>query len=105
MRVSWWDRLLIGIAPQWGLERVRARATAQLAERHFEAASVGRRTSGWSRRLTDANAAASGATLGYLRAQARDLVRNNPWARRGLRRILTSTVGWGIKPKATGRGS
>lgn len=71
--------------------------------RHYESASSGRRTSGWNRSLTDANAAASGTTLAYLRAQARDLVRNNPWARRGLRRIITNTVGWGIKPKATGR--
>jgi lambda family phage portal protein len=103
IRISWLDRALIAIAPEWGLRRVRARATAQLAARHFEAAAVGRRTSGWSRQMTDANAAASGATLGYLRTQARDLVRNNPWARRGLRRILTSTVGWGIRPKASGR--
>lgn len=73
--------------------------------RHFESASVGRRTSGWSRRGTDANSAAGGATLSYLRAQARDLVRNNPWAKRGLRRIVTNTVGWGIRPKATGRGA
>lgn len=71
--------------------------------RHFEAASAGRRTDGWHRLGTDANAAAAGATLSRLRAQARDLVRNNPWARRGLRRIVTNTVGWGIRPKATGR--
>ncbi len=31
------------------------------------------------------------------------MVRNNPWARRGLRRLVTNTVGWGIRPKATGR--
>lgn len=73
--------------------------------RHFEAASFGRRTDGRSRRTTDANTAASGATLSILRAQARDLVRNNPWARRGLRRICANTVGYGIRPKATGRGS
>jgi lambda family phage portal protein len=73
--------------------------------RHFEAASVGRRTEGWPRKLTDANAAASGQSLAYLRAQARDDVRNNPWARRGLRRIKTSTVGWGIRPKAMGHGA
>jgi lambda family phage portal protein len=95
------DRIITAIAPKWGASRARARLMA----RHFEAASAGRRTSGWPRRLTDANAAASGATLGLLRAQARDLVRNNPWARRGLRRIKTSTVGWGIRPKATGRGA
>lgn len=105
MNVSWWDRFLISVAPDWGLRRVRARATAQLMARHFESASAGRRTSGWSKRTTDANSAASGATLSTLRAQARDLVRNNPWARRGLRRIVTDTVGWGIKPKAKGRGA
>lgn len=55
--------------------------------------------------MTDANSAASGATLSYLRAQARDLVRNDPWARRGLQRLVTNTVGWGIRPKATGRGA
>jgi lambda family phage portal protein len=97
--VNWIDRLILWIAPSWGRSRVMARVMA----RHFEAASVGRRTSGWSRMTTDANRAAGGATLSRLRAQARDLVRNNPWARRGLRRIVTNTVGWGIKPKANGR--
>lgn len=76
---------------------------ARLQARHFEAASFGRRTDGWSRRATDANAAAGGQTLSLLRAQARDLVRNNSWARKGLRRIVGNTVGWGIRPKPTGR--
>jgi lambda family phage portal protein len=97
--MNWIDRLILWISPSWGRSRVQARVMA----RHFEAASVGRRTDGWSRTNTDANRAASGATLSRLRAQGRDLVRNNPWARRGLRRIVTNTVGWGIKPKATGR--
>lgn len=95
------ERMIMAVAPRWGLKRAQARLMA----RHYEAAAVGRRTSGWSRRMTDANAAASGATLAYLRAQARDLVRNNPWARRGLRRLVTNTVGWGIVPKAKGRGA
>lgn len=93
------DRLITWVAPTWGANRARARLVA----RHFEAASFGRRTDGYSRRATDANAAASGPTLSILRSQARDLVRNNPWARRGLRRICSNTVGWGIRPKATGR--
>lgn len=92
------DRLITWFAPQWGATRVRARAMA----RHFEAASSGRRTDGWYRLGTDANAAAAGNALNTLRAQARDLVRNNPWARHGLRRIVANTVGWGIRPKATG---
>lgn len=97
--MNWIDRFILWISPSWGRSRVMARVMA----RHFEAASVGRRTDGWSRTNTDANRAAAGATLTRLRAQARDLVRNNPWARRGLRRIVTNTVGWGIKPKASGR--
>ncbi len=101
LKMSLFERAIMAIAPRWALARARARLMA----RHFEAASVGRRTSGWSRRASDANSAASGATLSYLRAQARDLVRNNPWARRGLRRIVTNTVGWGIQPTATGRGA
>jgi lambda family phage portal protein len=100
-RPNWFERMISALAPQWGLSRARAR----LATRHYEAASVGRRTSGWSRLSTDANAAAPGATLAHLRAQARDLVRNNPWARRGIRRLVTNTVGWGIRPKATGKGA
>lgn len=103
LKLSWVDRVLLRVAPAWGMRRVRARLSVQLMQRHYEAASSGRRTSGWQRKLTDANAAAAGQTLGLLRAQARDLVRNNPWARRGLRRIVTNTVGWGIRPKATGR--
>ena len=101
LKLSRFERMLKAVAPQWALKRARSRLLA----RHFESATVGRRTAGWSRKMTDANAAASGATLGYLRAQARDLVRNNPWAKRGLRRIVANTVGWGIRPKATGRGA
>jgi lambda family phage portal protein len=102
-KLNIFDRLIMLVSPQLGLALARVRA--RVLARHFEAASVGRRTDGWSRRGTDANAAASGATLFYLRAQARDLVRNNPWARRGVRRLVTNTVGWGIRPKAIGRGA
>jgi lambda family phage portal protein len=93
--------MIAAMSPSWAQSRARARLVA----RNFEAASMGRRTDGWPRRLSDANSAASGSTLAYLRAQARDDVRNNPWARRGLRRITTGVVGWGIRPKATGHGA
>jgi len=97
--LNWLDRAALSISPRWGLARLRARAAA----RHFESAASGRRTDNWSRRGTDANAAASGATLAILRAQARDLIRNNPYAKRGARRIVTNIVGWGLRPTAAGR--
>jgi len=100
-RFSWWDRLLIGIAPKWGLHRVRSRAAATTLARHYEAASTGRRTSGWHRSSTDANAAA-GPALSSLRELSRDLRRNNGWARRAVQVIANNTIGWGIAPKAVG---
>lgn len=99
-RVSWWDRVLIGIAPKWGRERVRARA--QL--RHYEAAQLGRRTSSWRRTAGDADASNLPA-LPALREHSRDLRRNNGWAVRGIETIANNSIGWGIKPspKATER--
>lgn len=96
--VSWWDRLLIGIAPDWGLRRVHARAQAQLAARHYEAAQGSRRTSNWYRTISDANVA-NGPAIGALRELSRDLRRNNGWARRGVQTIVNNTIGWGILPK------
>lgn len=101
MKVSAWDRFLIGIAPQWGLERVKARAATDAFERHYEAATTGRRTSGWSRTAGDADLTIRPALL-ELRMHARDLVRNNGWARRAQKVLANNTAGWGIVPKASG---
>ena len=98
---SSFDRFLLRVAPGWALSRARART---LALRHYEAAQVGRRTSNWPRSTADANAA-NGPALTTLRSLARDLTRNNPWARRGLQVIANNTVGWGIVPKPVGPGA
>lgn len=102
LRVSWWDRFLISFAPNWGLRRVQARAKAQLMARHYEAAQGGRRTSGWMRSSSDANAANRPALVA-LRELSRDLRRNNGWAKRGVQVIVNNTIGWGIMPKPAGR--
>lgn len=99
----WFDRALATVAPGWALQRTRARVAQTLMLRHYEAASVGRRTENWNRSNTDANAAQGGQTLAYLRTVARDLVRNNPYAEAALATICDHTVGWGIvaKPNPT----
>lgn len=89
------DRVLIALAPKYALERIRARV---LAHRHFEAAQIGRRTGGWRKSIGDANTE-NGPALATLRYHARDLIRNNPWARNGQRVIGRNTVGWGLLPK------
>lgn len=96
----WTDRIAGILSPTWGVKRARARI-ALGAMRHYEAAAVGRRTAGWYRRNTDANAAL-GPALAYLRATARDLVRNNPLAESALSTIVDHAVGWGIESELEG---
>ena len=95
---AWLDRITAPIAPVWTLRRQRARIAADMLIRHYEAAQAGRRTAGWKRSGGDANAVVGGA-LGTLRASARDLVRNNPYAESALGTIADHTVGWGIVAK------
>ena len=97
-KVSWFDRFLMSVAPTWGLNRVKSRAKTSIALRSYDAAGTGRRTSGWHRNATDANAAA-GPSIAALRELSRDLRRNNGWAKRAIQVISGNTVGWGIMAK------
>lgn len=95
------ERVISTISPEWALKRMRARMTVEMLARHYEAAQPGRRTAGWSRNATDVDLTIAPALL-ELRMHARDLMRNNSWARRARSIIANNTVGWGINPKATG---
>jgi lambda family phage portal protein len=100
-KINWLDRFILSIAPHWGQKRIKSRLVAEVARRHYEAASSDRRTAGWTRSQSDVNTAAAPAILA-LRGHARDLVRNNSWARKAVKSIVSHTVGWGIRPKAVG---
>lgn len=108
MKLTLWDRLVSWFSPEAGLRRLRFRTAAGLMEsikppsrRGYDAAQPGRRTDGWARNRGDVNAVIQRAA-GELRMHARDLLRNNAWARRAVRVIANNTVGWGIVPKAAG---
>lgn len=92
---TWLDRAVGYLSPRTALQRDRARLARELLQRHFEGAATGRRTQGWYRSTTDANAAI-GPSLAKLRDAARDLVRNNPYAESALSTIVDHAVGWGI---------
>lgn len=92
---SWLDRVTLPWAPRWTLRRIRARLATEYLARHYEAASAGRRTQGWRRSAGDGNAAVLSG-LARLREQARDLVRNNPYAESALSTIVDDAVGWGL---------
>jgi lambda family phage portal protein len=100
-KLSGFDRFTSSFAPRWTLNRLRARAAMDTFARHYEAAQPGRRTAGWTRTAGDADILIR-AALFELRMHARDLIRNNSWARRGQRTIANNTAGTGIVPKAIG---
>jgi lambda family phage portal protein len=95
------DRLVAFLSPRAGLDRLRARVGVDLALRHFEGAATSRRTQYWVAPASGPNTALIPA-IRMMRNRARDLGRNNPWARRAIRVIKANTVGGGIRlrPKA-----
>ncbi len=98
---NWIDKAVGYLSPQAGAARARARLQMDLF-RSYEGATTGRRTSGWVTGGSGANSAL-GAGLTNLRARSRDLVRNNPYATRGIEAIATNIVGTGIIPQFKGK--
>lgn len=95
------DRFLLSVAPSWALNRIRDRSAALMMARHYEAAQGGPRSANWTQSGSDANSAQHSA-MARLRDIARDLRRNNGWARKIVSVIANNTIGWGIIPSAVG---
>lgn len=91
------DRALAVFAPSWALRRARARVALDTFTRHYEGASMARRTSKWRAPGTGPNTTNAPA-LHSLRDRMRDLVRNNPWAQSAVDIVRTNVVGSGIIP-------
>lgn len=98
------DRMVAAVSPERGAKRMAARYRLNLYQNRmaYDGASVSRRTSGWRRVSTDANAETNGGSLIRLRDVARDLHRNNPTARRGIEVLVNNVVGGGVMPHFTG---
>ncbi len=102
MKITAFDRFTLSLAPQWTMRRLQARAAAEVFARNFDAASTGRRTSGWNRGRGDANSVI-GVAGAALREHSRDLLRNNSYAINAQRAVVNGTVGWGAVPKPAGK--
>ncbi len=97
--MAWIDGAIGWLSPKWGLDRERARVALNVIRTRsssFEAAKTGRRTDGWTASGTGPNAAL-GPGLHRLRDRARDLYRNDPYARRAVKSIVANMVGTGIQ--------
>lgn len=104
------DRIIAWASPERALKRAKARTmlgampgvarlVADAGKRYYEAARPSRATYGWTAGLTDANAEVWGG-LPALRARSRELVRNNPHARKAISSLVNNCVGSGILPRA-----
>jgi lambda family phage portal protein len=96
------DRAIGFVAPQRAAKRARARLQVEAmttAKRSYDAAKLGRRTSGWIAGGGSANAETVNV-LPILRYRSRELVRNNPYAARAIDILAANTVGTGIRPEA-----
>lgn len=102
--MNWLDQAIGVVSPRAALQRLRFRTALDIARRHYEAGSSGRRTQNWGKVTGDANAVLRGS-LANIRAHARDLVRNNSWAASGLDKASDHLVGWGIigKPSTSAK--
>ncbi len=95
------ERIAASLSPQWGLQRIHAKAGLEQARtlaRGYDAARRDRRTDGWKATGGSANSELSPA-LKTIIARSRDLVRNNEWPANGKRKWQAHLIGTGIQPR------
>lgn len=107
---SFFVRLAERVRPGASLRKKLAKAEAdgrvnvrfaQEVSSYYDAAKRAKRSQTWRLGGEDANAAGR-ANLAPMRSITRDLVRNNPHARRGVDAIVANVVGAGILPQVKG---
>ena len=94
---NWLDKAIEVISPKRGFERARYRAAIDVV-RTYEGAKAGRGTDNWLTTGTSANAVIAPA-LHKLRDRSRDLVRNNPHAKKAINTLVARSIGTGIQAK------
>jgi lambda family phage portal protein len=95
--MNWIDKAINFVSPQAGLRRVRARALAE-SVLSYEGVRSSRRQGGWNTTGSSGNAEI-GVASSTLRANARDLARNNAYGRKAKREWAKRVVGTGITPR------
>lgn len=96
--MNWLDKTIAWVSPAAGLRRASARAM-QEAVLAYEGVRSPRRQGGWRTSPTSGNAEI-GPAGGKLRDNAEDLVRNNAFAKKGMRRWRRRAIGYGITAQA-----
>ncbi|MBN1567926.1 MAG: phage portal protein [Acidobacteria bacterium] len=95
--MNWLDKAIDWISPQLGLKRTRARAIAK-AILAYDGVRSDRRMGSWNTTGASGNSEI-GSANSKLRYNARDLCRNNAYARKAKREWAKRVVGTGITPR------
>ncbi len=94
--MSLFDNIIGAISPKTAFKRAQYRHATNML-RKFEAAAKTKRTESWEARSTSANNEIRSA-ISTLRDRSRDLVRNNPYAKRAVKGLASNIIGTGIRP-------
>jgi lambda family phage portal protein len=97
------EKAIRWVSPAWAARRERSRLLQErykTVRGYYDGATTGRRGSSFRTKDADPNVITR-QTLSRLRSRSRDLVRNNPYARRAVQAIVSNTIGSGITPQFT----
>lgn len=100
------DKVIGFFDPRAGMERAKTRLMLEAFEsgrRSFDAATRGRRGTGWNTTGENDPNIDIARSLVVLRERSRSLYKNNPYARKAVRTICLNTVGTGIQPVPKGK--
>lgn len=95
--MNWLDKAIGAVSPAAALRREQQRQAFDML-RSYDAARRGRRTEGWRAHGSSANNEVGGAIV-TVRNRSRDLIRNNPHARRAFMVWKAKAIGTGIQAR------
>lgn len=102
MKPNLLDRIIMGVAPERGLSRVRARVVADTllqTQAGYDAAGKGRGNT-WTRGSDNSQNAESRMALTALRYRHREMARNNPYVSIAIDTAVDLTISDGVTPSA-----
>lgn len=97
-QVNFLERTISTISPSWAASRAANRVRLNLITRSYDAADQGRSREGWQTFSETSGNSETRFVIRVLRERSRDLVRNNPYAKKAIQVLTTNTIGTGIKP-------
>jgi lambda family phage portal protein len=97
MKQNFIDKLIGIVSPSSAVRRAQSRKALDIMERRYDGATNTRRGANWSTSNQGPNSI-NEISLDKLRGRARDLARNNAWAKNAITTIASNVIGTGMLP-------